>query len=125
MRFTLNGEDFHWAKYFYCITLIMASLRALHYFYVFETYGPKIIMVIEMGFELIRFLVILTVPIFCFGVSYQALNDPNTVLTPDIIPKSLTFSFFQMFGELSLDELVGESFDSIIAYLSWRGSNLE
>ena len=69
----------------------------------------KIILLIQQTKDLVRFFVILMVPIASFGVAYSCIvNRPSSPLDFDALKGSLMIVFFQMFGELSLDELMGE-----------------
>ena len=103
---SIDPDMLIWARFVYCILLIAASLRCLHYLYVFEYLGPKVVMTIGMANDLLKFLVLLSMPITCFGVAYSALNTPNSSLSFDLIFGTFSFTAFQMFGELSLDDLV-------------------
>ena len=95
----------------YCLFFIMANLRCLHFFYISENLGPIIVMAIGMATDLMWFLLIMAFLIVSFGVTYTAFTNPNSEFNFELVSKSLGYSSYQMFGELSLDKLIDDDDD--------------
>ena len=54
--------------------------------------------------DLMQFLVIIAVFVISFGVAYQAILNPNAPLSWDTVVDILWRPYWQMFGELMLDD---------------------
>ena len=48
MRYSLNEEEFIWARMTYSITLAMYIMRSMQFFFVEKNIGPKVIMIRRM-----------------------------------------------------------------------------
>ena len=48
LRFTLTGDDFVYARYFYAVDLVLFYLRILQLYYVNKRLGPKVIVIGRM-----------------------------------------------------------------------------
>ena len=47
-RYTLEGDNFIWARMFYSVTAVLYFSRFMHVFYVQKNIGPKVIMIRRM-----------------------------------------------------------------------------
>lgn len=56
LRFALPVEYFHWARYFYCVTLFLYFLRLLEISYAFKQIGPLFVMFTQMLNDVRNFL---------------------------------------------------------------------
>ncbi|KAK7112164.1 hypothetical protein V1264_011657 [Littorina saxatilis] len=111
LRYLLTGEDFVGARVTYSITLAMFVLRFMQYFYVEKNMGPKVIMIRKMLTDLMFFFFILLVFVVSFGVAYHANMFPQAPPSWSILVNVLYFPYFQMYGELFLENLKGDDVD--------------
>ena len=58
--------------------------------------------------DIFFFLSIFVVFLFAYGTAAQALLYPNETLSLELLQKVIYLPYFQMYGELSLDEFNGE-----------------
>ena len=76
--------------------------------------------------DLVFFLAILVIMILAYGVATQALRYPNSYLSWGLLRNILYYSYWQMYGELFLEELEGTSFHKHAATLMYlHGINNE
>lgn len=61
------------------------------------------VVLFQMG-DLFQFILILSVFIISFGVAFQALLDPNKPPSWDLLVDILWRSYWQMYGELLIDD---------------------
>ncbi|GAA53128.1 transient receptor potential cation channel subfamily M member 2 [Clonorchis sinensis] len=106
------------------ISLFVFYIRLMYTFSFNIALGPKLIMIGKMVTnDLIPFMIILTVIMVGYAVAAQSIAYPNGLFTKenmtlgcdvkqmnftDIIFAMYTTSYFQMFGDFSLDALQGE-----------------
>ena len=57
--------------------------------------------------DLIYFIIILMVFIVAYGLAMQAILYPNSPLEPALVQDVLRKAYWQMYGELFLEELEG------------------
>lgn len=67
--------------------------------------------------DLMYFVVILLVFIVAYGVASQAILFPNTALSPNIILDVLRRPYWQMYGELFLEDIEGSLLGSFCCIL--------
>ncbi|KAK7491216.1 hypothetical protein BaRGS_00017487, partial [Batillaria attramentaria] len=111
LRYQLTGDNFVWARITYSITLGMFYLRLMQYFYVEKNMGPKVIMIKKMLTDLMFFFFILFVFVLSFGVAYHANMFPQSPPSWTILYNVLYFPYFQMYGELFLENMQGDDID--------------
>ncbi|KAF6029210.1 hypothetical protein EB796_012489 [Bugula neritina] len=104
LRLVLCETNFEWARLFFCFSLIVFIIRFSQIFFVVENLGPKIIMIKNMIVDLMFFLVILALMILTFGVVYQSILHPETTLAWGLINSVIYKPYFQMYGELFLED---------------------
>ncbi|KAH3872343.1 hypothetical protein DPMN_035558 [Dreissena polymorpha] len=107
LRFSLVGIDFEYVRYAYSFSVGMFYLRFLQNCFVHENIGPKVLMIGKMMIDLFQFLGIGLVFVLCFGIIYQANLYPNSPAAEKLLEKIFFVPYWQIFGELFLDELTG------------------
>ncbi|XP_052075932.1 transient receptor potential cation channel subfamily M member-like 2 [Mytilus californianus] len=109
LRCLLNSDQFYFARMAYAITLSMFILRSMHFFFVDRYIGPKVVMIGRMLSDLAFFICLFALFVFSFGIMYQAVLFPNSVLAPWELLKDLVyFPYWQLYGELYLDHIEGK-----------------
>ncbi|CAL1537781.1 unnamed protein product [Lymnaea stagnalis] len=88
-----------------CLDFIIFTLRLLHNCYGSPTLGPTCAMIIKTIKLLSQFLYILAVIWVSYAVATEAILYPNTVLNRFTIYYIFRKAYWQMFGELFLDEM--------------------
>ena len=58
--------------------------------------------------DLLTFVCIMAVVIISYGVASQALRFPHSDLSPSLIIDIVYLPYWQVYGELSLNEVTGE-----------------
>ncbi|VDI73952.1 Hypothetical predicted protein [Mytilus galloprovincialis] len=103
----------------YSLGLFTMYMRFLQCMIVHSYFGPKIIMIGEMLLELIKFVWIFIVFMMCTGVLYHANMYPSHYdmwsqksETYWRIWKIISLPYWQLYGELFLDELQGVNNDN-------------
>ncbi|KAF6036479.1 hypothetical protein EB796_005212 [Bugula neritina] len=104
LRFTISTSLFWLVRGLFCFSFMIYFIRFSQILFVFEQLGPKIIMIKKMMVDLIFFLVILLMTILAFGVICQAILNPEASLTWNIIKDVIYWPYFQMYGELFLED---------------------
>ncbi|XP_067944545.1 transient receptor potential cation channel subfamily M member-like 2 [Watersipora subatra] len=107
LRFTIPEKDFDVARWFYSLSFMVYVLRFTQVFYVIEQLGPKIIMIKKMMIDLLFFVVILSMTILIFGVVTQTILEPESKLNYDLSTSVVYRPYFQMYGELFLEDYQG------------------
>ncbi|XP_033100595.1 transient receptor potential cation channel subfamily M member-like 2 isoform X2 [Anneissia japonica] len=102
-------ETFAASRVVLAIDLMIFYIRLLHVFYVNQNLGPKLIMISKMVVDLAFFMYILFVFLVAYGVASQAIMFPNTDGFIPVIKGVFFQSYFQMYGELFLENIEGES----------------
>ncbi|XP_064594682.1 transient receptor potential cation channel subfamily M member-like 2 isoform X2 [Liolophura sinensis] len=108
LRSIPHSDTFEAARVILALNLITFFARLLHIFSVHKQLGPKLVMIGRMVVDLMYFVVILLVIIVGYGVASQAILYPNTELEPAIIINVLRKAYWQMFGELFLEDIEGQ-----------------
>ncbi|CAL1535903.1 unnamed protein product [Lymnaea stagnalis] len=108
MRYQLEMDKFVYTRVVYSITLLLTYLRFMQFHFAQPDIGPKVIMIRRMLTDLSLFFFILLVFVLGFGVAYHINMFPNQPLSWSILYTVFLFPYFQIFGELFLDELGGK-----------------
>ncbi|XP_052100100.1 transient receptor potential cation channel subfamily M member 2-like isoform X2 [Mytilus californianus] len=114
---TINSADFHrMALRLYSLGLFTMYMRFLQCMIIHNYFGPKIIMIGEMLLELMKFVWILIIFMMCTGVLYHANMYPSHFDMWSLkgvqfwrIWKIIALPYWQIYGELSLEQLQGEN----------------
>ncbi|XP_063716344.1 transient receptor potential cation channel subfamily M member-like 2 isoform X3 [Symsagittifera roscoffensis] len=94
-----------WAHTSYVFSLVIYYIRLTHTCSVSKQLGPKVIMIAKMIQDLAFFLFILFVFLVSYGVALQAIMFPNETSWKKIIQGIFYYPYWQMFGELFLEEI--------------------
>ncbi|XP_052275595.1 transient receptor potential cation channel subfamily M member-like 2 isoform X2 [Dreissena polymorpha] len=123
LRYELSGNAFQYVRFLYSITVAMYFMRFLQAFLVAKNIGPKIIMIRKMLVSLLSFLGIFMVFFVSFSVMYQANLYPNSPPSVSLLKKLVYKPYWQIFGELFLDELSGDEYgDCTTNATVWRSA---
>ncbi|XP_067945042.1 transient receptor potential cation channel subfamily M member-like 2 [Watersipora subatra] len=104
MRFTVNGQYFSWARWFYSFSFVLFFVRFTEVFYVVDSLGPNFTIMMKMMSELGFLIVVLVTIILVFGVVTQAIIFPESVLNDVLIRNIIYKPYYQMYGELFLED---------------------
>ncbi|CAG2246292.1 TRPM3 [Mytilus edulis] len=108
-RCLLISDEFYYARLAYAITLAMFIFRTMHFFFVARYLGPKVVMIGRLIGDLAFFFALFALFVFSFGIMYQAILFPNSLLSPWELFKDLIYlPYWQMYGELNLERIEGE-----------------
>ncbi|XP_070536806.1 transient receptor potential cation channel subfamily M member-like 2 isoform X1 [Ptychodera flava] len=108
LRFGDSASTLQAARYIWSMDILCFYIRLLHVFYLNRQMGPKLIMIGKMMVDLLFFVGILFVFILGYGVSMQAILYPNESRIVPLIEGVFYKPYFQIYGELFLEELRGE-----------------
>ncbi|XP_066299867.1 transient receptor potential cation channel subfamily M member-like 2 isoform X2 [Branchiostoma lanceolatum] len=98
------------ARVLYSLNLMIFFFRLLHIFYINKEMGPKLIMIARMLKDLIFFIFILIIFILAYGVASQAILYPNETRVGTVLQGIFHKSYFQIYGELFLEEIMNDGF---------------
>ncbi|KAK3595122.1 hypothetical protein CHS0354_002375 [Potamilus streckersoni] len=122
-RYVLSEDLFTWARIIYSITLAVYYLRFMQAFFVEKNIGPKVIMIKNMIVDLMFFVLIFLIFLLSFGVAYQANLFPNSEPSWYLLKSIVYMPYWQMYGELSLDEMSGKPMDDCVTNETlWRAA---
>lgn len=111
-----NCQDcFKGSQVILSLSLAVLYLRQLHMFSISKKFGPKLVMIGLMMKELFWFLVILIFIILGYGIASQSILFPNSKLDFNLIKKIFYKAYFQIHGELFLDDFENQSCNSTIS----------
>ncbi|XP_033625076.1 transient receptor potential cation channel subfamily M member-like 2 isoform X2 [Asterias rubens] len=102
-----NQETLDAARIILAIDLVIFYVRVLQIFSIHKNLGPKLIMIQRMMIDLSFFLCILFVFMLAYGIASQAILNPNSTSFGDIFFGVVYKSYFQIFGELFLEDIAG------------------
>ncbi|CAL1535900.1 unnamed protein product [Lymnaea stagnalis] len=106
LRYQLSADGhFVYVRVVYSITLAMSFLRLMQYFFAEKNMGPKVIMIRKMLTDLMFFFLILVVFVLSFGVAYHINMFPNSPANWDILFNVLYYPYFQIYGELFMEDI--------------------
>ncbi|XP_041467806.1 transient receptor potential cation channel subfamily M member 5-like [Lytechinus variegatus] len=97
------------ARIIHSLTLVTFYIRLLHIFSVNKHLGPKLIMIMKMINDLLVFICILLVFVLAYGIACQAVLFPHVTDTRQMMKGIFYRSYFQIYGELFLEELEGRN----------------
>ncbi|XP_063423231.1 transient receptor potential cation channel subfamily M member-like 2 isoform X2 [Mytilus trossulus] len=118
LRFLPYDNTFEAARVVYAINFVIFFFRILHIFSVHRELGPKLVMIGNMVKDLSYFMVILMVFVTSYAVASYSILYPNISWSWDIVLKVLRMSYWNMYGELFIEDIELEepncSFDPAI-----------
>ncbi|KAL3837266.1 hypothetical protein ACJMK2_022633 [Sinanodonta woodiana] len=89
------------------INLITFFLRLLQIFSLSKELGPKLVMIIRMVRNLTSFFVMLIIFIVAYAIASQAILYPNTEISFNLLWVIFRRPYWNIYGELMLDEIEG------------------
>ncbi|XP_046557161.1 transient receptor potential cation channel subfamily M member-like 2 [Haliotis rubra] len=102
---TTRSDVYEAARVILSLDIMFFTWRILQHLAIFSIMGPVLEMIFQMIKDLFPFLVIMSVFIISHGLAAHALLYPNRDWSPEAlidVPKS---AFWNLFGELGLDEI--------------------
>ncbi|WAR12118.1 TRPM3-like protein, partial [Mya arenaria] len=90
------------------IDFMFFAVRILHTVSCLEKIGPKLVMIGKMMQDLVYFLLILSVIVVSYGISTQAILYPKAPLEWKTVWTTFRKPFWNIFGELSLEDIEGD-----------------
>ncbi|KAL3836238.1 hypothetical protein ACJMK2_021677, partial [Sinanodonta woodiana] len=85
--------------------IVLFFLRLLHAFHAHREVGPKLVMIMKMVWDLISLGAILGVFILAYAIASYAILYPNTALDIHKLMKILKRPFWNIYGDLLLEEV--------------------
>ncbi|CAH1241485.1 TRPM2 [Branchiostoma lanceolatum] len=113
------------ARVLYSLNLMIFFFRLLHIFYINKEMGPKLIMIARMLKDLIFFIFILIIFILAYGVASQAILYPNETRVGTVLQGIFHKSYFQIYGELFLEEIMNDGFTCEADYATAIANNTQ
>ncbi|XP_052805159.1 transient receptor potential cation channel subfamily M member-like 2 isoform X2 [Mya arenaria] len=122
LRFMPYERTFEAARVVLALNFVTFFLRLLHIFSVHKELGPKLVMIGKMIQDLMYFLLILMVFVFSYAISSNSILYPNSPLTWNTAVQIIRKSYWNIYGELFLEEIEGEADCSYDATLWLNGT---
>lgn len=106
-----NGSDqmVKQAKIVFSMANLILFFRCLRLYQISPAIGPKLIMLSRMRSDVATFLALFLVLMLCYGVASTALIDPYQEIDLQTIASIMYRPFFQMFGNLFLEDIHADS----------------
>ncbi|XP_052074299.1 uncharacterized protein LOC127712112 isoform X1 [Mytilus californianus] len=102
LKFGDDGTYEDSTKILLVLTFILLSIRILNMFSISEYLGPKLVIIQKMFKDTFVFLIILTVIMMSYNVSYHSLLYPNSELSWKEIENVMQNGYWMLFGENGL-----------------------
>ncbi|RDD41213.1 Transient receptor potential cation channel subfamily M member 3 [Trichoplax sp. H2] len=102
----------------YCLSFLVFCFRTLNIFSVSRHLGPFLVMINKMIKDLLKFLLLLAIFIIAYGVASQAILYPNSPWDWNLLRQIFYMPFFQLFGELFVDQIQGRDCPPNATYLT-------
>lgn len=96
-------------KALYGINILQVYGRSLQFFALSASLGPKIVIFLSLFRELMQFLALLAVFVISYGIYIQTNLHPFTEISSATFFRIWYRPYFQIYGELMLDELAEET----------------
>ncbi|XP_052805222.1 transient receptor potential cation channel subfamily M member-like 2 isoform X2 [Mya arenaria] len=109
LRFLPYESTFEAARVVLALNYVTFFLRLLHIFSVHKELGPKLVMIGKMVQDLMYFVLILIVFVFSFAISSNSILYPNSPFTWNTAVQIIRKSYWNIYGELFLEEIEGEA----------------
>ncbi|XP_042233689.1 transient receptor potential cation channel subfamily M member-like 2 isoform X2 [Homarus americanus] len=111
----LHRQTFKWGRIAYAVNTNVFYCRLFRMYHVNYHLGPKLVIFYRMISEVLVFLALLVIFILGYGIASQALLHPsrdagslNSTSVSSIMEDVLLTPYWQMYGELLLDEAEGD-----------------
>ncbi|KAL4228805.1 Transient receptor putative cation channel subfamily M member 2 [Mactra antiquata] len=109
LRFLPYPSTFEAARVFLALNFVSFFLRLLHIFSVHKELGPKLVMIGRMVQDLMYFLVILMVFVISYAIASHSILYPNSPVRWSTAIDVIKKSYWNIYGELFLEEIQGSS----------------
>ncbi|XP_059161260.1 transient receptor potential cation channel subfamily M member-like 2 isoform X2 [Physella acuta] len=104
-----HGDVMAAARIVLSLDLILYFFGVLHMYTVLERVGPKIVMIKKMVVQdLLLFIAILAVFVVSYAIASEAILYPNTELTWRLLFQLPRRAYWNIYGELFLDDIEGQ-----------------
>ncbi|XP_069986599.1 transient receptor potential cation channel subfamily M member 1 [Penaeus vannamei] len=110
----LIRSTFKWGRTFYAINTAFFYCRLFRMYHVNYHLGPKLVIFYRMITEVLVFMALLVIFILGYGIASQSLLHPshysftfNVTEVGNIVESVILTPYWQMYGELLLDQIVG------------------
>ncbi|XP_069954618.1 transient receptor potential cation channel subfamily M member-like 2 [Cherax quadricarinatus] len=111
----LHRQTFTWGRIAYAINTTVFYCRLFRIYHVSYHLGPKLVIFYRMISEVLVFLALLVIFILGYGIASQSLLHLsrnaftlNSTSISNIMKDVLLTPYWQMYGELQLEEIAGE-----------------
>lgn len=84
------------------IDLSIYFVRLLHVSIIFKSLGPKLVMIEKMVYDLIFFIVIISVFVLTFGIITQATLYPGNTFDFNLLKSIFNKAYWPIYGDLTL-----------------------
>ncbi|XP_042880237.1 transient receptor potential cation channel subfamily M member-like 2 [Penaeus japonicus] len=115
----LIRRTFRWGRVFYAVNTTVFYCRLFRMYHVNYHLGPKLVIFYRMITEVLVFMALLVVFILGYGIASQSLLHPshytltfNITEVGSIIESVILTPYWQMYGELLLDEIVANDHET-------------
>ncbi|KAK3101394.1 hypothetical protein FSP39_003210, partial [Pinctada imbricata] len=105
LRFLPFDDTLEAARLILGLNLVVFFMRILHIFSVHKELGPKLVMIGKMLMDLMYFIIILLVFVISYAIAAHAVLYPNSTFNFDLIVQVCRRGYWNLYGELFLDEL--------------------
>ncbi|KAK3579276.1 hypothetical protein CHS0354_033354 [Potamilus streckersoni] len=117
-----NPQTLEAARVVLGVNLLTFFMRLLHIFSVHKDLGPKLVMIVSMVYNLTIFAVILLVFIVSYAVVSHAILYPNTEFSLNTMIAIFRRPYWNIYGELMLEEVEGTQDCTNVAELYKNGT---
>ena len=100
------------ARVIYAIDAFLLFLRGLQFFGMQKQRALHLITIRSMAKDLLHFMIILATVLIGYGVALQAIMSPESSLNGALLNSVLHIPYIQIFGELSIDEILSSANDT-------------
>ncbi|XP_061167153.1 transient receptor potential cation channel subfamily M member-like 2 [Saccostrea echinata] len=118
LRFLPYSSTLEAARCVMALNLVIFFFRILHIFSVHKQLGPKLVMIGRMLMDLLYFIIILMVFVVSYSIAAHSVMFPNTELTFVLVYNVMRMGYWNLYGELFLEEIEREepecTFDSLL-----------
>ncbi|EGD73753.1 nudix-type domain-containing protein 9 isoform b [Salpingoeca rosetta] len=104
-----DRENKYASKGIHAFLVVVLWLRFMRYYALSKNLGPKLIMMIEMIKDVTTFIFLLIIFLIGYGIAAQSLLFPDEPFSSQTVINVLFKPYFQIYGELFLDDLQADA----------------
>ncbi|XP_078332506.1 transient receptor potential cation channel subfamily M member-like 2 isoform X3 [Crassostrea virginica] len=105
LRFLPYEETLEAARCVMALNLVIFFFRILHIFSVHKQLGPKLVMIGRMLKDLLYFIIILMVFVVSYSIAAYSIMFPKSELSFVLIYNVMRLGYWNLYGELFLEEI--------------------